>query len=109
MFSINRIVAIVQPKEPYYQWAASIDSHGPQPSQLSPAEFRTAYLLPEADNPRRALSQCATHIFEEQLNSWHRAISAWPKDRSFAAFQRWFDVELIGMVWDVCEDEIERR
>jgi hypothetical protein len=32
-------------------------------------------------------------VFTQELHGWHTIEADWPKDRSFAAFQKWFRVE----------------
>ena len=100
MQTINRIAAVVRPKEPYFEWIKSLDGSCPR------SEFGTVYLLRESDNLEASLKSSFGAIFAEQLASWDQRESSWPRKRSYGVFQKWFDVELIDMVFDACEGEI---
>lgn len=43
-------------------------------------------------------------IFEEQLDSWYRVPSLWPKRRNLPAFERWFTWGQHSMVVDLRDD-----
>jgi len=47
-------------------------------------------------------------IFEEQLDGWHRDRSAWPADRSFDTFTRWFEYSFHSVLYDLCDDPLQR-
>ena len=36
-----------------------------------------------------------------------RAQETWPKDRSFATFQRWFDYSIHSMIFDLADGRLE--
>jgi len=82
--------------------------------ELSLEELRqdpTIYLLPEYDTDDQAqqlLRQCHSEIFEEQLDGWHRDRSAWPADRSFDTFTRWFEYSFHSVLYDLCDDPLQR-
>ena len=86
MKTINRSAVAVMPAQPFLDWLHQAD---PTSAYLSLNDLRlepTIYLLPEYDTKKRRASICkggAKEIFEEQLDGWYRAPTAWPADRSF--------------------------
>ncbi|NNE35614.1 MAG: hypothetical protein HKN13_10265 [Rhodothermales bacterium] len=109
---LNRGAIIVRPKQPYMDWATSLDDSGLVPDRN---EERTVYLVPEYEDDDEAmavLSRAYEMIFEEELNGWHTVVEDWPQNRTLATFLEWFDVEFHSIVDDLCgfpiiDDEAE--
>jgi len=92
----------VHPKQPYIDWAISLDDSGLVPSTDGE---RTVYLIPEYESDQEAmevLSVCFGEIFALELAGWHLVEDDWPKNRTFAMFQDWFSLELNSCVEDMC-------
>ena len=103
---INRGAIIVRPKEPYIDWAIGLDDSGLKPGE---DDEPTIYLIPEYENDLEAievLSKCFDIIFETELQNWHTDESAWPKNRTFSLFRKWFSFEFHSCVDDLCGYEI---
>ena len=47
------------------------------------------------------LRDSCEEIFEEQLAGWYTDESAWPRDRGFDVFRRWFDYQHHSMLIDL--------
>jgi hypothetical protein len=45
-------------------------------------------------------------IFENELAGWYTVEETWPKNRTFAMFQDWFDVSFISMVNDLAAEPL---
>ena len=74
-----------------------------------PNDERTIYLIPEYDDDVEAMEVLANGfdiIFEEELAGWHTDESAWPKNRTFEMFRKWFSFEFHSVVEDLCNYEI---
>jgi len=100
---LNRAVLIVRPKQPFLDWAAQLDDSGLLPEVDGE---QTAYLVPVFEDDaerRRVLKLVYDEVFERELLGWHTDESAWPQDRTFAMFQKWFKVELHSVVEDLCD------
>ena len=72
----------------------------------------TIYLLPECEGKHAAveyLREVCTEIFEEPLDGWYRAPSAWPAERDLNALLLWFDWTFHSMIIDLGEDSIEHE
>jgi hypothetical protein len=103
---INRAVLIVRPRQPFLDWAAQLDASGLVPDATGE---QTAYLVPEFEDDagaQRMLKRIFAEVFERELFGWNTDESAWPKVRTFAVFQRWFQVELHSVTEDPCDYEI---
>jgi len=103
---LNRAVVIVRPKQPYLDWALSLDDSGLVPD---PGNEQTVYLIPSYSDDAEAweiLEELYPTIFENELRSWHLDEKAWPQGRDFEMFQRWFDTGLHSVVEDLCNYEV---
>ena len=103
---INRCAVIVRPREPYLDWAAGVDDSGIVPD---PSDEPTVYLIPDCDDPSEAMELLADGydaIFVTELWGWHTVESAWPSNRTFAMFQKWFELSIFTCVDDLCDGEI---
>jgi hypothetical protein len=111
MDTINRSAVIVIPAKPFLDWLHRVD---PTSADLSLEDLRgeaTIYLLPEYDTEEEAhlyLSKHCREIFEEQLDGWYRVPSAWPADRSFDTFIRWFEYSFHSVIVDLSVDPLKR-
>ena len=110
MRTLNRSAVIVTPKQPFLDWLHSID---PSSRDLKMTDLRSdlsVYLFPECKDDhelRRHLKVASEEIFEQELESWDRVKETWPRDRSFGAFQRWFDYSIHRMIFDLAHQPIE--
>ena len=110
MRTLNRSAIIVTPKQPFLEWLHSIDASS---RDLEMADLRSdpsVYLFPECTNDNELtqhLKRACEEIFEQELESWDRLEEAWPKDRSFEAFQRWFDFSIHWMIFDFADQPLE--
>lgn len=103
---LNRSVLILRPAEPFLAWARALDSSDLAPD---PSGEQTVYLIPEYATDQDAeqfLRVAHRELFERQLDEWHTDETAWPADRSWAAFKEWFDIELHSVVEDLVAREL---
>jgi hypothetical protein len=94
MKMINRAVLVVRPREPYLDWAASLDDDAPTAVE-SLQDCVSVYLVPEDPTGREEtppLEDFFTEIFERELEEWCTDESAWPERRDLETFELWFDV-----------------
>ena len=103
---LNRSLLIVRFKQPFLDWAVSLDDSGLVPELGD----ETAYLIPEFDDEKEAeriLKRVYEEVFERELSSWDTQESRWPKPRTLALFREWFDIQLHSMVDDLGDDALE--
>jgi hypothetical protein len=111
MDAINRSAVIVMPAQPFLDWLHRADRTS---AELKLEDLRrepTIYLLPEYDTEEEARGYLRHHcreIFEEQLDGWYRVPSAWPIDRTFDSFNRWFEYRFHSMLVDLCDEPVTR-
>jgi len=105
---LNRSVVIVKPRQPYVDWANSLDD-----SSFTLEELRTdntAFLVPEieidSDN-ERVLKQYCPVMFQHELSAWCPDKETWPKNRNLSMFKEWFGVSFHSMALDLLPISIE--
>ena len=108
MKSINRNIVIIKPKEPFLDWLRKL----PNPVTEITLEFlRTdcmSFLIPEMGSEDEVFALVGKRykkIFEAELMAWHTIEQDWPKNRTFAKFKDWFDLEFHSevMTWSICQ------
>ena len=106
---VNRAAIVVKPKQPYLDWTKLDDETGVAEEVFKGMhEDPHVFLLPEYEDDeaqRMILESVWPILFEEMLEGWLRDESAWPKDRTFAMFNEWFEVQMSSMVEDLYLDE----
>ncbi len=103
---LNRAVLIVRPRQPYLDWAASLDDSGLLPDVTGE---QTVYLVPEFetdDEAQQVLEMVFAGVFANELWGWHTDEAAWPQQRDFETFLLWFSIELHSVIEDLCGDEL---
>lgn len=112
MFIVDRMVALVRPRQPMLDWLMG------QPDNdvdLSLDQLRadcTVLLVPESEEPEGVIAyidEICEQVFEMELSSWYEDRARWPKDRSLRTFWDWFDVEVHSLVIDTQEDPLMNR
>ncbi len=105
---LNRCVATIRPKEPFFQWLRTL----PDPCELTAQEYEddsTAYLLPYFEDDE-GKEQVLTHfydlLFSEILGGWWTVENDWPKNRDLALFNEWFTCELHSLVLDLVAEPL---
>jgi len=108
--TLNRSAIIVTPKQPFLEWLHSIDASSRDLEMEDLRSDPSVYLFPECTNDNELtqhLKRACLEIFEQELESWDRLEETWPKDRSFEAFQRWFDYSIHWMIFDFADQPLE--
>jgi len=104
---LYRVGLVIAHKQPYVDWANSIQDGGPElPPDL--AAHRTVYLVPEpaADpNLQTLLDEFWQQIFEEELAAWMLAEDTWPTPLTREMFDAWFGVEMLDSLFDLTPEE----
>jgi len=103
---INRAALIVRPKQPFLDWAAGLGSALELPELEA---TQTVYLIPvcESEEEEEAILEAVhVEVFERELWGWHADESVWPRARDLDTFKEWFEIELHGVVEDLCEYEL---
>lgn len=109
MTEINRSLIILKPKQPFLDWARSLDDEDKNFTLKDLREDSTAYLVPEVwdyHEQHELLEACFGILFEEELEGWWTDEAAWPKERDLKMFLDWFEVDFHSLVFDLCNEPI---
>jgi hypothetical protein len=98
MRSVNRIAIVVRPKPAFFEWLRSLE--GP-PINVEPWCSVNLVAAPEDEPPEKTLRRHFSDVFEEQLFGWTTEEAEWPPRRTLALFQKWFDVSIGDIVFDL--------
>jgi hypothetical protein len=108
--TLNRAALVVIPKQPYVDWANSLDEFEPRLDIADPHYEYTVYLVDaigyDSDVPR-VLKRYYPIIFEHELAAWYLDTTAWPAKRDLRTFKKWFDVKACSIVLDLCKYPLE--
>ena len=108
--TINRAALIVRPKQPYVDWANSVDDEGPQAVLQGLRTDPSTYLVESIDLTEDCdllVGDTWEWIFREQLGGWMRDPGLWPEGMTREMFLEWFDCELSTMIWDMLKTRIK--
>ena len=92
-------------------WANSVRDEGPkftiEEARTNPGVYLVRPVVEddESASDKDLIDARATELFEAELARWTDEEEKWPDTRTAHAFRAWFDVEVIGAVADVDEDE----
>ncbi len=106
--TVNRSLVIFKAREPFRDWVASL----PGKHKITIRDINSgckAYLVQEfEDNQQREaiLHPLYEDIFIEQLFQWCIDDVKWPRNRTFALFNRWFEPEFYPIVEDTAGSDI---
>ena len=101
---LNRIAVTVIPRQPYADWANSIDDDWPKYDLTDPDNEYTVYLIDDTGDTlaaRRGVQRHCAYIFEHELAAWCGDEDRWPSKRNWRTFKQWFDVQINSMVVDL--------
>lgn len=109
MRTINRNLFIVKPKEPFIEWINRVLKRDPPFILEQFIRDCTTYLIPESMSEEDAfqyIQSYKTHLFAVELNTWDKDQRTWPKGRTTAMFDHWFDLEFHSMIYDLDESPL---
>jgi hypothetical protein len=111
MYTVNRSVVIIKPKQPFIDWVKSSTGSKKYSLELFSQDC-TSILIPEFGDDTEVIDFLKQHydeIFEQELLGWCTDRSAMPKNRTFDMFLEWFDIESHSEVFDLVDGEIEKE
>ena len=107
---VNRWAILVKARQPYVDWANSLDDDGPTTTLEEARSNSTMYLVHEHEGA--SLHELIDEwyweaLFDLELVSWMRDTSTWPDNRSADMFYEWFEVELVTEVVNLVKGRIK--
>lgn len=112
MYTINRSVAIIKPKQPFVDWENQMPDAKWKVSLDDLNRDCLAILIPEYDTDEEAeeyFSEIYEDIFEAELFCWCTEESWWPQNRTQEMFRQLFEVDLHSIVMDPYVDPIVKE
>ncbi len=109
MSEINRSLVTLKPKQPFLDWARTLDDEDKDFTLEQLGEDSIAYLIPELwqdSDGQELLESWYDILFEERLAGWWTDETAWPEKRDLKMFLDWFEVEFHSLVFDLCNEPI---
>jgi len=109
MAMLNRTAIILIPKQPYADWANSIDD-GPRFEISEANDNLTVFLGPDLDTVEEIDAFVTKHFqlfFGHWLFGWSTDPAQWPQRRTRRMFRDWFEVRIHTMVEDVVDAPYE--
>jgi hypothetical protein len=110
MWSVNRSVLVVRPRQPYLDWVHSLDEEGKKFTLEDLQRDCTALLVPSVeseDHQDEIVAAIYEEVFEHELWSWMREPAVWPRKRDLATFEAWFELEFCSVTMDVVGNPID--
>jgi hypothetical protein len=110
MWSVNRSVLVVRPRQPYLDWVHALDEGGKKFTLQDLRQECTSYLVSQwahEDEKDEILADVYEEVFEHELWAWMRDPAVWPRKRDLATFKAWFELELCSVTMDVVGGLIE--
>ena len=103
---LNRSAIVLRPKQPYIDWANSLDD-GPRYEQtMDEPDAFTVFLGPDCDTVEEVQAFVDKHFaafFEQWLEGWCTDPSLWPKRKTRKMFREWYNVDVHTMVLDTVD------
>jgi hypothetical protein len=106
---LYRAAITITRKQPYVDWANSLEDGGPLLTSDLATDSRTVYLVAESDEGppdlQAHLAEQWEDIFESELDFWTDEEDDWPAPRTREMFDAWFDAEITDAVIDLIPNE----
>jgi hypothetical protein len=110
---INRAALLFKYKAPAVAWInEAAPYHGSTAITAEDVNSdRTVYLISDevADTPdslERWIKANFKVLFESELEGWYTDPALWPKNRTFALFNKWFEIECHTVLFDTFDGPI---
>lgn len=104
---VNRSLAIIKPRQPFFEWLQGTPDWDIDLTLETLRVDCSSLLIPEFEEPEEAVAyidDMFEQIFDMELASWYTDESTWPKKRTLKMFWEWFDVELHSTVIDAADE-----
>lgn len=108
--SINRHAVLVRPSDVFIEWARHTPDEAPEEALAHLRQDGTVYLIPEFESTDGATGFLERHydeIFRNELYLWCADQSTWPKNQTYAEFERWFHVQIYSLAADLGDGKIK--
>lgn len=102
---INRGAIAVLPKQPFWDWANSLEKEPVWPGDME--KEATFYLIRgNWKDVNKTVRKYWEDIFNQELYSWHTDEADWPQNRNYRMFKKWFDFMAGTCIFDLIDERI---
>ena len=111
MKTINRMLAVFKPKQPYLDWINSLPGSGLKITMDDLQDGKTCYLTPVSETNEDALEfilKNAKKILQVELSGWDTSGEFWPKALNQELLLDFFDIDICSEVFDTMSGPIDR-
>lgn len=112
MYSINRSVLIVRPRQPLYDWLKTLAPEAPELEELPPDhDDADVFLIPDfllSEQAEEWLKENVSYFSSMLFSQWWEEEEQWPSNRDWKTFNKYFSYNIQTQVRDVIDDDIQR-
>jgi hypothetical protein len=108
---LNRTLVTLIPQLPFLAWVKALGDDCAAISESDLLEDCNAYLVPELESEEdleEFFELSYERFFEAELADWVEEEAKWPELRDYLAFQKFFDVQVQTVVYDMVNEPIEK-
>ncbi|MGE5496425.1 MAG: hypothetical protein ACM3Q2_00005 [Syntrophothermus sp.] len=112
MYSVDRHLLIIRPREPFLDWLKNIAPENQALTLSHLSHDNTAFMIPKHDMPEedhRYIRSIFPDLFDMVLEEWVLDTDLWPADRTYEKFRDWFDLDIHSVLLDTSETEIQKE
>ena len=105
---VNRAIIVVKPREPFLDWANSVDDEIKTMTIEEMEDDSAVFLIQDFERDEEKEEILQKHykaIFEAALNGWVIDKSLWPEKRDYSTFKQWFQIVFHSIVFDLQDDD----
>jgi len=108
--TVNRMAVVLLPSQAYLDWTRTCPDADSSLTLEGLRREASVYLLPQTDgDPEKHLRRHFKPMFVEELFAWHTDEAHWPKDLSYRAFRKFFEVQIASCVFDFGKQPIVKE
>lgn len=93
---INRNAIILSPLKPFKDWVVNL-----YPDEADAYIESSTYLINEDIDLEEWLKKKYNKLFKIELEWWHTNEKTWPQKRNYKMFNKWFQVDISSMIYDL--------
>lgn len=112
MYSINRSVLVVRPRQKLYDWLKELAPEAPELEELPPDhDDADVFLIPDfllSEQAEEWLKENINYFCSMLFSQWWEEEEEWPANRNWKTFNQYFTYNIQTQVRDIIDDDIQR-
>jgi hypothetical protein len=109
---INRTLVTFIAKPAFLAWINGLPGESAEVTEDNLREDCNAYLIPEVESEEELENYFKKNyktFLEAELNDWCQEPSLWPKPLTYSLCEKFFDVDVQTVVYDLVNEDIEKE